>query len=53
MIRLSPARRAIIERITFPLLVLLSAVMIVLGKADQAVLESLRNSVMDASAPGA
>ncbi len=51
MIRLSPARRAIIERITFPLLVLLSAVMIVLGKADQAVLESLRNSVMDASAP--
>jgi rod shape-determining protein MreC len=51
MIRLSPARRAMIERITFPLLVLLSAVMIVLGKADQVVLESLRNSVMDAAAP--
>jgi rod shape-determining protein MreC len=51
MIRLSPARRAMIERITFPLLVLLSAVMIVLGKADQVVLESLKNSVMDAAAP--
>ena len=51
MIRLSPARRAMIERITFPLLVLLSAVMIVLGKADQIVIESLRNSMMDAAAP--
>jgi rod shape-determining protein MreC len=51
MIRLSPARRAMIERITFPLLVLLSAVMIVLGKADQVSIESLRNSVMDAAAP--
>jgi rod shape-determining protein MreC len=51
MIRLSPARRAMIERITFPLFVLLSAVMIVLGKADQVSIESLRNSVMDAAAP--
>jgi rod shape-determining protein MreC len=51
MIRLSPARRAMIERITFPLLVLLSAVMIGLGKADQIVIESLRSSVMDAAAP--
>jgi rod shape-determining protein MreC len=51
MIRLSPARRAMIERITFPLLVLLSTVMIVLGKTDQIVIESLRNSVMDAAAP--
>ena len=51
MIRLSPARRAMIERITIPLLVLVSAVMIVLGKADQVVLESLKNSVMDAAAP--
>jgi rod shape-determining protein MreC len=51
MIRLSPARRAMIERITFPLLVLVSAVMIVLGKADQVSIESLRNSVMDAAAP--
>ncbi len=51
MIRLSPARRATIQRITFPLLVLLSAMMIVLGKADQVVLESWRNAVMDAAAP--
>jgi rod shape-determining protein MreC len=51
MIRLSPARRAMIERITFPLLVLVSAVMIVLGKADQVSIESLRNSVMDVAAP--
>ncbi len=51
MIRLSSARRAMIQRITFPLLVLLSAVMIVLGKADQIVIESLRNSMMDAAAP--
>src|SRR5712671_2196757 len=51
MIRLSPARRAMIERITFPLLVLLSGVMIVLGKTDQVVLESLKNSVMDVAAP--
>jgi rod shape-determining protein MreC len=51
MIRLSPAHRAMIERITFPLLVLLSGVMIVLGKADQVMLESLKNSVMDAAAP--
>jgi len=51
MVRLSPARRAMIERITFPLLVLLSTVMIVLGKTDQIVIESLRNSVMDVAAP--
>lgn len=51
MIRLSPARRATIQRIALPLLVLLSATMIVLGKADQVVLESLRNSVLDAAAP--
>jgi rod shape-determining protein MreC len=51
VIRLSPARRATIQRITFPLLVLLSAVMIVLGKADKIVLESLRSSVIDAAAP--
>jgi rod shape-determining protein MreC len=51
MIRLSPARRATVQRITFPLLVLLSAMMIILGKADQIVFESLRNSVMDAVAP--
>ena len=51
MIRLSPARRATIQRITFPLLVLLSAMMIVLEKADQVAFESLRISVADAAAP--
>jgi rod shape-determining protein MreC len=40
-----------IQRITFPLLVLLSAMMIILGKADQAMLESWRNAVVDAAAP--
>jgi rod shape-determining protein MreC len=51
MIRLSPARHAAIQRISVPALVLLSAMMIILGKTDQIVLESLRNSVMDAGAP--
>jgi rod shape-determining protein MreC len=51
VIRLSPARRANIQRITFPLLLLLSAMMIILGKADQVVLDTLRNSVMDAASP--
>ena len=51
MIRLSPARRAAIQRITFPLLVLLSAAIIIIGKADQAVFESLRISATDAAMP--
>jgi rod shape-determining protein MreC len=51
MLRLSPARRATVQRITFPLLILASAMMIALGKSDQIGLESLRNRVMDAAAP--
>jgi rod shape-determining protein MreC len=51
MIRPSPALRARVQRITIPLLVLLSAMMIILGKADEVVVESLRISVMDAAAP--
>ena len=51
MIRLSPARRATLQRIAFPLLVSLSAMMIILGKADQVVFEALRSSVIDAAAP--
>jgi rod shape-determining protein MreC len=51
VIRLSQARRAAIQRIAVPLLVVLSTMMIILGKTDQIVLESLRNSVMDAAAP--
>jgi rod shape-determining protein MreC len=51
MIRLSPARRAVVQRVTFPLLVFLSAAMIVLGKTNPVALESLSNFVMDAAAP--
>jgi rod shape-determining protein MreC len=51
MMRISPARRAAIERISVTLLVVVSAAMIIAGKADQVVFQSLRNSVMDAAAP--
>lgn len=51
VIRPSPSRRAAIQRIAFPILVLLSAAMIILGKADQAVFESLRISLTDVAAP--
>jgi rod shape-determining protein MreC len=51
VIRLSAGRRATLQRITFLLLVMLSAMLIILGKADQAAIESLRRSVMDAAAP--
>src|SRR6266550_1848040 len=49
--RLSPLRRTSLQRITFPLLVLLSVTMIILGKADQLMLEPLRVIVADAAAP--
>jgi len=49
--RISPARRAAIERMSFTLLVVSSAVMIIVGKADRVAFQSLRNSVMDAAAP--
>ena len=39
------------QRVTLPLLVVLSAAMIILGKADQVVFESLRVSVTDAASP--
>jgi len=48
---LLPARRAAIERISTALLVAASAVMILIGKTDQVVFQSLRISVMDAAAP--
>jgi rod shape-determining protein MreC len=51
MMRISPARRAAIERMSLTLLVLISAVMIIIGKADQVAFQSLRNSLMDAAAP--
>jgi rod shape-determining protein MreC len=39
------------QRIAIPLLVLLSTMMIILGKVDQSAIGSLGNSVMDAAAP--
>lgn len=51
MIGLSAPRRAVVQRVALPLLVLLSASMIILGKADQVMFESLRVSVTDAAAP--
>src|SRR5689334_11782967 len=51
LMRISPARRAAIERISFPLLVVISAAMIIVGKADQVVLQSLTLAVMDTAAP--
>ena len=49
--RISPARRAAIERTSVTLLVVVSAAMIIAGKADQVAFQYLRNSVMDAAAP--
>jgi len=51
MFRLSPARRAMIQRITFALLLVLSVMMIALGKTDQVVLGSLSIAVMSAATP--
>jgi rod shape-determining protein MreC len=51
LMRISAARRATIERVSLSLLVVISAVMIILGKADQVVFQSLRTSVMDSAVP--
>ncbi len=51
VIRLSPARRAAVHRVIFPLLVLLSVIVIIVGKVDRVALESLRISALDAAAP--
>jgi len=51
MIWLSPPRRAAVQRVALPLLVLLSATMVILGKADQVMFESLRVSVTDTASP--
>jgi rod shape-determining protein MreC len=51
VIRLPPPRRAFFQRVTFSSLVALSAMMVVLEKADQIAFESLRISVSDAVAP--
>jgi rod shape-determining protein MreC len=51
MIRLSPQMRTAIQRTTLPILVLLSGAIVVLGKADQLLFNSVRTSVTDAVAP--
>ena len=51
MIRLLPLRRASLQRVTIPLLVLLSVTLVILGKADQVMLEPLRIVIADAAAP--
>jgi rod shape-determining protein MreC len=51
VIRLPLSRRAALQRVTLPLLVVLSATMIILGKADQVIFESLRMSVIDRATP--
>jgi rod shape-determining protein MreC len=51
VIGLSPPRRAALQRVSLLLLVSLSATMIILGKADQVMFESLRVSVTDRAAP--
>jgi len=49
--RISAARRTAIERISFALLVVVSTLMIVVGKADQIAVQSLRSAMMDAATP--
>lgn len=51
MIRPSAQLRATIQRTTPPLLILLSAAMIILGKADQTMFKSLRTNLTDDVAP--
>src|SRR6185437_8651078 len=51
VIRLSPPVRAAIQRATLPLLIVLSAAIIVLGKADQMLFDSLRTATGDSLAP--
>lgn len=51
MLRPSAQLRATLQRTTPPLLVLLAAVIILLGKADQAMFDSLRIALSDDAAP--
>src|SRR5437899_1856448 len=51
MMRPSAPLRATIQRTTPPLLILLSVAVIVLGKADQTMFESLRAKLTDDAAP--
>ena len=51
MIRVSTQVRSTIQRTTVPILILLSAGIIMLGKADQMMLDSVRTTATDAFAP--
>ena len=51
MIGLPPPRRAALQRVALPFLVLACMTMIILGKADQVMFESLRVSVTDKASP--
>jgi rod shape-determining protein MreC len=51
VIWLSPQARTAIQRTMLPVLVLLSAAIVVLGKADQLLFDSMRTAVADAVAP--
>jgi rod shape-determining protein MreC len=51
VIRLSPQLRAAIQRATLPLLILVSAAIIVLGKADRMLFDSLSAATADTLAP--
>src|SRR5215467_12484277 len=51
MIGTPPSRRAAVQRLALPFLVLLSGTIIILGKADQVMIEALRVSVTDTASP--
>src|SRR5437763_8430570 len=51
MIRLSPQLRAGIQRSMLPALILLSGAMLVAGKTDQTMFETLRTGLSDVAAP--
>jgi rod shape-determining protein MreC len=51
VIRLSAQLRLTIQRATLPVLVLLSAAIVVLGKADQLLFDSLRTTMTDTASP--
>lgn len=51
MIRLSPQLRAGIQRSMLPALILLSGAMLIAGKTDQTMFETLRTGLSDAAAP--
>jgi rod shape-determining protein MreC len=51
VIRLSPQLRAAIQRTTLPLLILASAAIVLVGKADRMLFDSLRTATTDSIAP--